>query len=61
MGKSELKKREPEIKCEAALYSYRDGSTDYSILTNSIMKNSKKNGINFLFNKKINQIKKMGE
>ena len=58
MDKSELKKIEPEIKCEAALYAYRDGSTDYSILTNSLMKDSKKNGINFLFNKKINQIKK---
>jgi L-2-hydroxyglutarate oxidase len=60
MDKSELKKIEPEIKCEAALYAYRDGSTDYSRLTNSIMKNSKENGINFLFNKKINHIKKIG-
>ena len=58
MNKEELKKIEPEIKCEAALYAHRDGSTDYSILTNSIMKDSKKNGINFIFNKKITQIKK---
>ena len=58
MNKEELKKIEPEIKCEAALYAHRDGSTDYSILTNSIMKDSKKNGIDFLFNKKITQIKK---
>jgi L-2-hydroxyglutarate oxidase len=59
INKEELKKIEPEIKCEAALYAHRDGSTDYSILTNSIMKDSKKNGINFLFNKKITQIKKI--
>ena len=58
MNKEELKKIEPEIKCEAALYAHRDGSTDYSILTNSIMKDSKRNGINFIFNKKITQIKK---
>ena len=58
IDKTELKKIEPEIKCEAALYVHRDGSTDYFTLTNSIMKDSKKNGINFLFNKKITQIKK---
>ena len=58
IDKKELKKSEPEIKCEAALYVHRDGSTDYSTLTNSIMNDSKKNGINFLFNKKITQIKK---
>jgi len=59
IDKTELKKIEPEIKCEAALYVHRDGSTDYSTLTNSIMKDSKKNGINFLFNKKITQIKRI--
>jgi (S)-2-hydroxyglutarate dehydrogenase len=58
MDKVELKKIEPEIKCESALYVHRDGSTDYSTLTKSILKDSKKNGINFLFNKKITQIKK---
>ena len=52
MDNLELKKIEPEIKCESALYVHRDGSTDYSILTNSIMKDSKKNGINFLLIKK---------
>ena len=61
IDKTELKKIEPEIECEAALYARRDGSTDYSILTNSIMRESKKNGINFLFNKKTNQIKKIGD
>ena len=58
IDKTELKKIEPEIECEAALYAHRDGSTDYSILTKSILKDSEKNGINFLFNKKITQIKK---
>ena len=58
IDKTELKKIEPEIKCESALHVHRDGSTDYSILTKSILKDSEKNGINFLFNKKITQIKK---
>ena len=61
IDKAELKKIEPEIKCEAALYVHRDGSTDYSILTNSIMKDSKENGINFLFDKKVTRIKKIND
>ena len=61
IDKAKLKKIEPEIKCEAALYAHRDGSTDYSILTNSIMKDSKENGINFLFDKKITRIKKIND
>ena len=42
VDKTELKKIEPEIKCEAALYAHRDASTDYSTLTNAIMSDSKK-------------------
>ena len=61
IDKTELNKIEPEIKCEAALYVHRDGSTDYSILTNSIMKDSKKNGIDFLFDKKVTRIKKIND
>ena len=61
IDKAELKKIEPEIKCEAALYAHRDGSTDYSILTNSIMEDSKKNGIDFLFDKKVTRIKKIND
>lgn len=45
--KKEMKKMEPEIKCESALYVYKDGSTDYSIFTNSIMEDSKKKEWNF--------------
>ena len=61
IDKAKLKKIEPEIKCKAALYAHRDGSTDYSILTNSIMKDSKKNGIDFLFDKKVTRIKKIND
>lgn len=54
----EIKKTEPEIKCQAALHVYKDGSTDYALLTNSIMKDSKKNGTNFLLNSRVIEIKK---
>ena len=58
MNKSEIKKIEPEIKCEAALYVYRDGSADYSTYTESLMKDSKKNGTTFLLNTKVTETKK---
>ncbi len=58
MSKEEIKKIEPEIKCEAALYVYRDASTDYSIFTNSIMNDSKKTGTDFLLDTKVTKIKK---
>ena len=58
MNKEEIKKIEPEIKCESALCVYRDASTDYSIFTNSIMKDSKEKGTNFLLDTKVTKIKK---
>ncbi len=58
LSKSELKKSEPEILCDAALCVYKDASTDYSILTKSLMKDSKQNGIKFLLNTKVTDIKK---
>lgn len=59
MDKTELKKIEPEIKCEAALYVHKDGSADYSVFTNSIMNDSKEEGTNFLLDTKVSQIKKV--
>ena len=50
-------KIEPEIKCSAALCVYRDASTDYSLFTKSLMKDSKQNGIKFLFDTKVTDIK----
>lgn len=58
MDNMELKKIEPEIKCEAALYVYKDGSANYSVFTNSVMKDSKANGTNFILNTKVTKIKK---
>ena len=58
MNKEEMKKLEPEVKCESALCVYRDASTDYSIFTKSIMKDSKENGTSFLLDNKVTKIKK---
>ena len=58
LNKEELKKIEPEIKCESALCVYKDASTDYSSFTNSIMNDSKENGTTFLLNSRVTKIKK---
>ena len=57
LTKSELKKIEPEIKCNDALFVLRDASTDFSVFTKSLMKDSKKNGIKFLLDTKVTDIK----
>ena len=58
LNKDEIKKIEPEIKCEAALYVYKDGSADYSIFTDSIMKDSIENGTELILDTKVTNIKK---
>ena len=58
IDKEEFKKIEPEIKCESALCVYRDASTDYSIFTDAIMKDSKNEGTKFLLDTKVTKIKK---
>jgi L-2-hydroxyglutarate oxidase len=57
IDKNELKKIEPEIKCESALYVYKDGSADYSKFTDSVMRDSTENGIKFLLDSKVTDIK----
>ncbi|HSG83708.1 MAG: NAD(P)/FAD-dependent oxidoreductase [Nitrosopumilus sp.] len=58
LNKEEMGQIEPGIKCEAALNVYRDASTDYAVLTKSIMKDSKETGTNFLLDTKVTKIKK---
>lgn len=57
LTKSELKKIEPEIECNDALFVFRDASTDFAVFTKSLMKDSKKNGIRFLLDTKVTDIK----
>ena len=61
MDKEQIKKIEPEIKCEAALYVYRDGSADYSIFTNTLIEDSKNNNTELFLNSKVTKIKKENE
>jgi len=61
MNSSELNKIEPEIKCEAALYVYKDGSADYSIFTDSVMKDSEASGTKFILDTRVTRIKKDGD
>ena len=58
MQKDEIKKIEPNIKCEAALCCYRDGSVDYSQFTKALMQDSKSNGTHFLLDTKASEITK---
>ncbi|MDH3340018.1 MAG: FAD-dependent oxidoreductase [Nitrosopumilus sp.] len=58
MDNTELKKIEPQIKCESALYVYKDGSADYSIFTDSVMKDSESSGTQFILDTKVTKIKK---
>ena len=55
---NELKKIEPEIRCQAALCVYKDASTDYLALTRAVMRDSGRNGINFLLGKRVTRIRK---
>ena len=57
LDKNEIKEIEPEIKCEAALFVYRDGSADYSEFTSALMKDSQENSTNFLLDTKVTEIK----
>ena len=58
MSNTELKKIEPEIKCESALYVYKDGSADYAIFTDSVMKDSEVSGTKFILDTRVTKIKK---
>jgi L-2-hydroxyglutarate oxidase len=57
LNKSDLKRIEPEIRCDSALVVHRDASTDYAILTKSLMKDAKENGIKFLLDTRVTEVK----
>jgi len=50
--KNEVKKREPEISCESAMFCSRDGSVDYGQLTNALKEDSQDAGTDFVFGSK---------
>ena len=45
---TDVKKQEPEVSCQKAIYCKRDASVDYGILTKNIMEDAKQNGTIFL-------------
>lgn len=57
LNKSDLQRIEPEIRCDSALVVHRDASTDYAILTKSLMKDAKENGIKFLLGTRVTEVK----
>ena len=58
LSETQMKKIEPEIKCNSALCVYRDASTDYSILTKSLKKDVLRNGIKVLLDTRVTSIEK---
>jgi len=61
LSKEEMKEIEPEIECVAALYIYKDASTDYAIFTKAVMQDSKESGTEFLLDSKVTEIKNNGD
>jgi L-2-hydroxyglutarate oxidase len=57
----QISKKEPNIRCHSGLYCRRDASTDYGAFTKEIQKISENQGIKFLFNHKVDQIKNQAD
>ena len=45
---TDVKKQEPEVSCQKAIYCKRDASVDYGVLTKNIMEDAKQSGTTFL-------------
>ena len=56
LDKDEVAKIEPNVKCESALLCYRDGSTDYGLITKQLVQDSQKFGCSFSFDNKFRRI-----
>lgn len=61
MDSKQVSEKEPKVKCHSAIFSKRDVSTDYAILTKEVMKESEKNGTKFLFNHKVKKVEENSE
>lgn len=53
---TDVKKQEPEVSCQKAIYCKKDASVDYGILTKHIMEDAKQNGATFLLGTKAESI-----
>ena len=52
----DVKKQEPEVSCQKAIYCKRDASVDYGILTKNIMEDAKQSGATFLLDTRAESI-----
>jgi len=50
LDSSEVKKLEPEVQCQKAIFCKKDASVDYGILTENVMQDAINNGTTFLSN-----------
>lgn len=53
---TEVKKQEPEVSCQKAIFCKRDASVDYGILTKHVMEDAKQSGATFLLNTRVKSI-----
>ena len=56
LDKTEVKKQEPEVECQKAIFCKRDASVDYGILTRCVMEDAKQSGATFLLNTRAESI-----
>lgn len=57
LNSNQIKQKEPNVKCHSGIYSTKDASTDYGLLTRQLQQDSEQNGTTFLFNHKVISIK----
>jgi len=53
---TDVKKQEPEVSCQKAIYCKKDASVDYGVLTKSIMEDAKQSGTAFLLDTRAESI-----
>jgi L-2-hydroxyglutarate oxidase len=53
---NDVSKREPNLKCDSAIFCKREVSSDFAALTREIRTESEKNGTKFLFNNNVKSI-----
>ncbi len=52
----DVKKQEPEVRCQKAIFCKKDASVDYGILTGNIMEDAKNSGANFIPNTRVKNV-----
>jgi L-2-hydroxyglutarate oxidase len=61
LDSSEVKKLEPEVRCQKAIFCKKDASVDYGILTENVMQDAINNGTVFLPNTNVKNISDKGD